>query len=82
MQNLNVYLNELGWRIAGSGMEAAGAELAATAELAQKRRVATTAAKVLVDRSQPDVARMRAFSVVAAALLYCTPAPLVDTPAA
>lgn len=82
MQNLNVYLTELGWRIAGSGIETAGAELATTAELAQKRRVATTAAKVLLDRTQPEVARLRAFSLVAAALLYCTPAPLVDTPAA
>ncbi len=81
MHNLNEHLTELGWRITCLSLRVVEDDIARVADLAFQRGLVIAAAKVLADRSQPEVARERAFSIVSGALTRTSPAR-ADIPAA
>ena len=61
-------MERLAWRLADRGVAGLERELADVARDARRAGVRPVAADVLTDRSAPEVARIRAFALVAAAL--------------
>jgi hypothetical protein len=61
-------LDFLAWSVAQDGVEAHRAELLSVGREARARGVSPVLVDVLLDASQPEVARQRAFGAVAAAL--------------
>jgi hypothetical protein len=65
---LNDRLAVLGAKLVDHGLQAHESELRGLSEVASAHGVTSPAVRLLVDRTQPDVARYRAFAVVASAL--------------
>ena len=70
-------LHLLAWHLAERGTDGVERELTALAGTARQSGVRPVAAAVLADRHAPEVARIRAFSLVAAALDAAPPHRLV-----
>lgn len=68
MEQLQVRLDDMAWRIATFGIERLEAEAKEIANVALGNGIALSAAQVLADSSEPAVARERAFARVAVAL--------------
>jgi hypothetical protein len=69
-----VWATALGHQLAESGARPVERQLKMLARLARQNQVASVSSSVLGDRSQPEVARARAFSRVVTALVELAPA--------
>lgn len=77
--SLVIDLDGLAASVAADGLSAHEHEVGAVARRAHVKGVALVAAEVLADRSQPTVARLRAFGLVARALTEATSVQVVTS---